>query len=154
MQPSTTEWCEQKLLNMWVQLLNTHQSDIKNSLSHKNVQEDSGLAWIWENEKQTMCTHSCPQQHLALWIPVDNPWEAESKFWAKERYYMRFNPLLECNQEHKGRMLRSTIVGQGCPLLMLNSTLVRHLPLRERSPPTDCNHKEKTTQKHQLRRLE
>lgn len=66
MQPSRIEWCEQKLLNMCMQLLNTHQSDIKNTLSHRSVQEDSALAWTWDNAKQTMCTHSPQQQDLAL----------------------------------------------------------------------------------------
>lgn len=51
---------------MCMQLLNTHQSDIKNTLSHRSVQEDSALAWTWDNEKQTMCTRSPQQQDLAL----------------------------------------------------------------------------------------
>lgn len=62
-QTSRIEWHEQKLLHVHA----AHQSDIKNTLSHKNVQECLGLTWAWENEKQTTCTLSPQQQCLALW---------------------------------------------------------------------------------------
>lgn len=54
-------------------------------------------------------------------------------------------------EQHAGE---STLDRQGCPLLVLNSSRISNLPLQVRSPQRDCNHKEKMTQKHQLKMLQ